>query len=360
MNKSHSNMPPCVVGDPSLAAEGQRKIDWVKKNMPVLNTLEQAFKNDKPFAGYRCCMSVHLEAKTAYLALVLAAGGAEVSVAGSNPLSTKDDVVAAIAKSGLQVYAQHGAGRADFEKHQLMALTIKPHIVIDDGGDLVHHLHEKAVDCAGDIIGACEETTAGLIRNRARASAGTLRFPVMAVNDAAMKYLFDNRFGTGESVLDSLMRTTNLLIAGKKVVIAGYGWCGKGIARCVAGMGGHVIVCEVDEVKCLEAVMDGFSVMPMMDAASIGDVFVTATGVCNILTEQHFLLMKDGVILANVGHFYREIDVEWLASSAKKQVEVRNNLQGYYMNNDRWINVVANGKISNISAADGHPAGNNG
>lgn len=349
-------MPANIVRNPSLAGEGNRKIEWVRRNMPVLRGLEERFRREQTFAGMRAAVSVHLEAKTAYLALVLAAGGAQVAVTGSNPLSTKDDVVAALAHRGLHVYALHGATREEFESHQLTALQVRPHFVIDDGGDLAHHLHEGARRYAEDMLGACEETTAGLLRNGARQDAGELRFPVIAVNDAKMKHLFDNRYGTGQSTMDALMRTTNLVITGTTVVVAGYGWCGRGIAARAAGMGAQVIVCEVDEIKALEAVMDGYRVMPMEAAAAEGDFFVTTTGVSDVITDAHFPLMKDGAILANAGHFYDEINLDSLRTTAEEVVEVRENLTGYRLPHGRWINVIADGKIVNISAADGHPA----
>lgn len=349
-------MPPSIVADPALAAEGDREIEWVRRNMPILRGLEERFTREKPFAGLRITVSVHLEAKTAYLSLVLAAGGAGVSVCGSNPLSTKDDVVAALAGRGLHLYARHGAEREEFETHQLTALTIAPHIVIDDGGDLVHHLHEGAAAYAGGVIGACEETTAGVLRNRAREEAGAQRFPVLAVNDAQMKHLFDNRYGTGQSTIDAIMRTTNLLVTGRVIVVAGYGWCGRGIAARASGMGARVIVCEVDEVKALEAVMDGHEVMPMSEAVSRGDFFITTTGVRDVITLDHMERMHDGAILANAGHFFDEIAVAALRDRAVETVEVRENLSGYRLPDGRWINVIVDGKIVNISAADGHPA----
>ncbi len=358
-------MPANILVDPGLAGEGNRKIEWVRRNMPILRGLEERFRAEQPFRGLRAAVSVHLEAKTAYLALVLAAGGAEVSVTGSNPLSTKDDVVAALAERGLHVYAVHGADQAEFHRHQQTALHIRPHIVIDDGGDLVHHLHEGATAHATDVIGACEETTAGVLRNNARAAAGKLTFPVIAVNDAYMKHLFDNRYGTGQSTMDAIMRTTNLLVTGTTVVVAGYGWCGRGIARSAAGLGARVIVCEVDEIKALEAVMDGYAVMPMADAASRGDYFITTTGVKDIITVNHMTKMKDGAVLANAGHFYDEIDLDDLAAVAIEKTAVRENLTSYRLSgrsgavagaSDKWINVIADGKIVNISAADGHPA----
>ena len=350
------SMPPNVVHDPTAAAEGGRKIEWVRRNMPILRALEERFAGEKVFEGIRATVSVHLEAKTAYLALVLAAGGAHVSVTGSNPLSTKDDVVAALVERGLHVYARHGATREEFEAHQIAALSIEPHVVIDDGGDLVHHLHEGAARYNGAVAGACEETTAGVLRNRAREKAGKLHFPVIAVNDALMKHMFDNRYGTGQSTMDAIMRTTNLVVTGKTVVVVGYGWCGRGIAERARGMGAHVVVCEVDDVKALEAVMDGYRVMPMASAARGGDFFVTCTGVRDVVTVEHIAEMKDGAILANAGHFYDEIALDALRAESVESVEVRENLQGYRLGDGRWINVIADGKIVNISAADGHPA----
>lgn len=350
------DMPDNIIRDAALAAEGNRKIEWVRRNMPILRGLEDRFSREQPFAGLRAAVSVHLEAKTAYLALVLAAGGAQVSVTGSNPLSTKDDVVAALADRGLHVYAWRGATREEFEHHQLTALQVTPHVVIDDGGDLVHHLHEGAAQYAGSCLGGCEETTAGVLRNRARAEAGQLKFPVIAVNDALMKHMFDNRYGTGQSTMDAIMRTTNLVVTGQTIVVAGYGWCGRGIAERAAGMGSQVIVCEVDEVKALEAVMDGYRVMPMAEAARLGDFFVTTTGVKDVITPEHFAAMKDGAILANAGHFYDEIALDALRAQSAETVEVRENLQGYRQSDGRWINIIADGKIVNISAADGHPA----
>lgn len=349
-------MPANIVRDPGLASEGNRKIEWVRRNMSVLRGLEDRFTKEQPFAGLRTAVSVHLEAKTAYLALVLAAGGAQVAVTGSNPRSTKDDVVAALAARGLHVYAWHAATRQEFETHQLTALQVTPHFVIDDGGDLVHHLHERARQYTGDMIGACEETTAGVLRNSARADAEGLLFPVIAVNDAKMKHLFDNRYGTGQSTIDAIMRTTNLVLTGATIVVAGYGWCGRGIAARAAGMGAHVIVSEVDEIKALEAAMDGYRVMPMVDAAKAGDFFITTTGVKDIITREHAAVMKDGAILANAGHFYDEINLDSLRSLAEEVLEVRENLTGYRLPDGRWINVIADGKIVNISAADGHPA----
>jgi adenosylhomocysteinase len=350
------DMPESAVAHPDLADEGDRSIEWVRRNMPILRGLEERFGTERPFEGLRIAVSVHLEAKTAYLALVLAAGGATVSVCGSNPLSTKDAVVAALARRGLYVYARHGADGDEFRSHQLTALRITPHIVIDDGGDLVHHLHEDASTYADGIIGACEETTAGVIRNRARERAGRLSFPVVAVNDARMKHLFDNRYGTGQSTIDALLRTTNLLVAGRVLVVAGYGWCGRGVAARAAGMGARVIVCEVDEYAALEAVMDGYEVLPMDEAAKVGAIFVTTTGVRDVITFDHIRSMGDGALLANAGHFYDEIAVDALRAEAAERVAAKPNLTSYRLDDGRWINVIADGKIVNIAAADGHPA----
>ncbi|HDQ14366.1 MAG TPA: adenosylhomocysteinase, partial [Sediminispirochaeta sp.] len=345
-----------IIRDASLAPEGRRKINWVRMHMPVLRRIEEDFRRQQYFKGLRVAVSVHLEAKTAYLAEVMAAGGAEVAVTGSNPKSTKDDVVAALSDAGLHVYAWYNANREEFRQHQLAALDIRPHIVIDDGGDLVHHLHGEKSDYLPEVLGACEETTAGVLRNQARQKAGELRFPVLAVNNAYCKYLFDNRYGTGQSTMDALMRSTNKAITGATVVVSGYGWCGKGIALRAAGMGARVVVTEVDEIKALEAAHEGFWVMPMAEAARIGDFFVTTTGTKKVLTAEHFSVMKDGAVLANAGHFYEEIDTQALDSMAVEKKELRQDVTGYLLQNGRWINVVADGKIVNISAADGHPA----
>lgn len=350
------SMPVNILRDTALAAEGRRKIEWVRRNMGVLRSIEERFAAEQPFAGLRAAVSVHLEAKTAYLALVLKAGGAQVAVTGSNPLSTKDDVVAALSEAGVHVYAWHGATRDEFHAHQLTALQIEPHVVIDDGGDLVHHLHEQAAEYAGSVMGACEETTAGVLRNRARAAATGLRFPVLAVNDAQMKHLFDNRYGTGQSTWDAIMRTTNVVVTGTVAVVVGYGWCGRGIAARAAGLGARVIVCEVDPVKALEAVMDGYQVMPLAEAAPLGRFFITSTGVVDALSIEHLRAMPDGAIVANAGHFYDEIALDALQAEAQTVAEVRHNLTGYQLRSGTWVNVIAEGKIVNIAAADGHPA----
>ena len=349
-------MQESIIKDKTLAPAGKLKIDWVKHNMPVLSLLEEDFRRNRPFVGLRVSLSIHLEAKTAYLALVLAAGGAKVSVTGSNPLSTKDDVVAALAETGVSVYAIHGASEEAYKEYLDYTLSCRPHIVVDDGGDLVHHLHEERKEWSAEVLGACEETTAGVIRAKARERDGRLLFPVVAVNDADCKHLFDNRYGTGESALEGIMRATNLVVSGKTVVIAGYGWCGKGCAQRASWFGARVIVTEIDPVKALEAVMDGFMVLPMDQAAPLGDIFLTVTGCRDVLTQNHFKAMKDGVILANAGHFFEEIDLKGLAACCSESVIRRENVRGYRMTDGRWINVLGEGRLVNIVCGDGHPA----
>ena len=280
-----------------LAESGKQKIQWVRKNMPLLRSLEDEFSKTKPFDGVRVTVSVHLEAKTAYLSKVLAIGGAEVSVTGSNPLSTQDDVAAALAKDGLRVYAWYNATEEEYKEHLELALGYKPNIIIDDGGDLVNLLHTKKQDLLPHVMGGSEETTTGILRLKAMESEGVLKFPMVAVNNAYCKYLFDNRYGTGQSVWDGINRTTNLIVAGKDVVVVGYGWCGKGIAMRAKGLGASVIVCEIDPIKAAEAVMDGFKVMTMDKASSIGDIFITVTGCSRVLHGEHYKKMKAGAIL---------------------------------------------------------------
>ena len=344
------------IRDIALAPSGHRKIQWVKENMPLLSGLEEEFKKTKPFEGIKISLSVHLEAKTAYLCLVLAAGGADMSVTGSNVLSTQDDVVAALADSGLKVFAYHGATPEEYERHIEMCLSNKPNIIIDDGADLVSFLHEKRPDLMEEVWGGCEETTTGVIRLKAMEKQGVLKFPMVAVNDADCKHLFDNRYGTGQSTWDSIMRNTNLIIASKTVVVVGYGWCSRGIAMRAASLGAQVIVTEIDPVKAIEARMDGFSVMTMAKAAPLGDIFVTATGCCKTITTEHMMTMKDGAILSNAGHFNCEIDMAALEDFAVEKKERRNNIMGYKLPNGKWVNVIGEGRLVNIAAADGHPA----
>jgi adenosylhomocysteinase len=345
-----------IVAQPELAAEGQRKIEWVRRNMPILRQLELEFAAERPFAGKRIAVCIHLEAKTAYLALVLRAGGASVAVTGSNPESTKDDVVAALAAEGLHVYARHGAPPDEMRRYMGLALEIAPHAVIDDGGDLVELLHESHRAFGKDMLGACEETTSGVLRARARAKAHELRFPVVLVNDARCKYLFDNVHGTGQSVWEGVMRSTNLVLAGKTVVIVGYGWCGKGCAMRAQGLGAHVVVCEIDPIKAADALMHGCRVLPLADACRLADVVLTVTGVRHTLRAEHFPLLKSNALLANAGHFWEEIDVAALERLAVERKALRANVEGFQLSDGRWLNLLGGGNIVNISCADGHPA----
>jgi adenosylhomocysteinase len=344
------------IRDIGLAPAGRQKIEWVKDNMPLLRGLEAEYGASKPFAGVRISLSVHLEAKTAYLCEVLAAAGADMSVTGSNVLSTQDDVAAALAATGMKVYAYRGATPAEYDRHIEMALAHKPNIIIDDGGDLVGMLHGKRRDLAAEAWGGCEETTTGIIRLKAMEREGVLQFPMVAVNDADCKHLFDNRYGTGQSVWDSIMHNTNLIVASKTAVVAGYGWCSRGIAMRAAALGASVIVTEINPVKAIEARMDGFSVMPMAEAAPLGDIFVTATGCVDTVTTEHMLAMKDGAILCNAGHFNVEIDVAGLETIALEKKESRQNIMGYRLPNGRRIHVIAEGRLVNIAASNGHPA----
>ena len=345
-----------IVSSPEMAADGQQKIDWVRRNMPILRQLETEFRQQQPFAGKRVLVCVHLEAKTAYLALVLAAGGATVAVTGSNPGSTKDDVVAALDMLGLHVYARHGATLDEMEGYMSMALDIRPHVVIDDGGDIVELLHGSRSELSAGVIGACEETTTGVLRARARAQVNELAFPVMLINDARCKYLFDNVHGTGQSVWDALMRTTNLVLAGKTIVIVGFGWCGRGCALRAAGLGAKVIVCEVDAVKAADAAMNGYQVMPLLEASRNADIVLTVTGVRSTLDHLHFSVMKDGVLIANAGHFRNEINVDALQALAVEQAPMRDGVHGYKTPSGAWLYLIGDGNIVNIACADGHPA----
>ncbi len=344
------------IRDINLAPSGRQKIEWVRHNMPLLNGLEEEFRKTRPFEGVKISLSVHLEAKTAYLCEVLAAGGAQMSVTGSNVLSTQDDVAAALAATGMKVYAIHGATPEQYDRHIEMALEHAPNIIIDDGGDLVNMLHTKRPDLMKDLWGGCEETTTGIIRLKAMEREGALKCPMVAVNDAKCKHLFDNRYGTGQSVWDSLLRNTNLIIAGKTVVVGGYGWCSKGIAMRAKALGARVIVTEIDPIPAIEAVMDGFEVMKMHEAAKRGDFFVSATGCNKVVTYEDMLEMKEGAILANAGHFNVEIDVAELEKRCLEKKETRKNIMGYKLGNGRWIHLIAEGRLVNIAAADGHPA----
>ncbi len=344
------------IKDINLAESGEKKIEWVKRNCDLLRTLEKEFSESKPFAGKKVTLSVHLEAKTAYLCLVLAAGGAEMYVTGSNPLSTQDDVAAALVKAGLEVHAWYGATPEEYETHIRHVLEAEPNIIIDDGGDLVTMVHKEMPQLIPNIIGGCEETTTGIIRLEAMNKAGELKFPMVRVNNAACKHFFDNRYGTGQSVFDGINRTTNLIVAGKIVVVAGYGWCGKGTAMRAKGLGARVIVTEIDPIKAIEAVMDGFDVMPMKEAAKVGDFFITVTGCDGVIDQEDFAVMKEGAILCNAGHFDCEIDMAWLKANAVEKKEQRKNIMGYKLPTGQWIFVLAEGRLVNLAAGDGHPA----
>lgn len=344
------------IRDALLWESGERKINWVKNNMPLLRGIEAEFAQTKPFAGLRIALSIHLEAKTAYLCRVMAAGGAEMYITGSNPLSTQDDIAAALVHGGLNVFAWHGATEEEYLAHTRRVIEIAPHFIIDDGGDLVSLIHSAYPHLLSNVIGGCEETTTGILRLKAMAKEGKLQFPMMLVNDADCKHLFDNRYGTGQSVWDGINRTTNLIVAGKNVVVAGYGWCGKGTAMRAKGLGANVIVTEIDPVKAIEAIMDGFDVMPMEKAAKIGDFFVTVTGCDKVITENSFVNMKDGAILCNAGHFDVEVDMACLRKIAVDSFVARNNIVGYTLANGNTLYVIAEGRLVNLAAGDGHPA----
>ena len=344
------------IRDLNLAESGEKKIQWVKRNMPLLRSIEEEFSKTKPLSGLKVALSIHLEAKTAYLCRVLASCGAEMYITGSNPLSTQDDVAAALVKSGLNVFAWHNCTSDEYHDHLSEVIKIGPNIIVDDGGDLVNMIHNEYPELLGNVLGGCEETTTGITRLIAMDRDGGLKFPMILVNNARCKYLFDNRYGTGQSVWDGINRTTNLIVAGKTVVVAGYGWCGKGVAMRAKGLGAKVIVTEIDPIKALEAKMDGFLVMKMIDAAPLGDFFVTVTGCKDVLTKKIFENMKDGAIMCNAGHFNVEINLPDLEKMAVDISEQRANIMGYTMPDGKVLNVLAEGRLVNLAAGDGHPA----
>lgn len=344
-----------IIKDITLAPLGRQKIEWAKAHMPVLNGMAQDVKKKQALKGLKFAVSVHLEAKTAYLAQVLAECGAEVYCTGSNPLSTQDDVAAALSESGVTVYATHACTPEEYHDHLCKTLCCKPDVMIDDGGDMMTILHEEHPEWAEHLRGGCEETTTGVIRIRNRAKAGKLNFPMFGINDADCKHLFDNRYGTGQSVWDGIVRTTNLCVAGSTVVVAGYGWCGKGVAMRAKGLGAKVIVTEVNSVKAIEAVMDGFQVMPMAEAAKWGDIFITVTGCAGVVTVEHMLSMKEGAILCNAGHFDVEVDVAGLRKAAKETFAVRKNIEGFTLENGRHVYLLGEGRLVNLACGDGHP-----
>lgn len=344
------------IRDIALAPSGETKIAWVRRNMPVLRGIEADFAREKPFAGMKIALSVHLEAKTAYLCRVLAAGGAEMYVTGSNPLSTQDDVAAALAAGGMEVHAVYGSSVDEYFGHIKNVLSHGPNIIIDDGGDLLEAMRTDFPELCRDVIGGCEETTSGIHRIRKLAKAGQLPFTMVEVNDADCKHLFDNRYGTGQSVWDAIMRTTNLIVAGKVVVVSGYGWCGKGVALRAKGLGAKVVVTETDPIRAIEAVMDGYEVMPMRDAARIGEIFCSVTGCKDVMGAEHFALMRDGAILSNAGHFNVEIDMEALEKMAVRKYTARHNITAYVMPDGRELFVLGEGRLVNLACGDGHPA----
>jgi adenosylhomocysteinase len=346
------------VKDLTLAAEGKKRIEWADKDMPVLAMVRRRFAKEKPLKGYRMAACLHVTTETANLARTLQAGGAELALCASNPLSTQDDNAASLVKDyGISVYAIKGEDRETYYRHMNTALDIKPNITMDDGADLVSLLHSSRKELARGVVASMEETTTGVIRLRAMEKDGILKFPVVAVNDAQCKHFFDNRYGTGQSTIDGVIRATDHLVAGKKVVVCGYGWCGKGVASRVRGLGANTIVTEIDPIRAIEATMDGFWVMPMSEAAKVGDVFITVTGNIAVIRMEHFKLMKDNAVVCNSGHFNVELDLEALEKGARKvRRGVREFVDEYTLNNGRRILVLGEGRLINLAAAHGHPA----
>jgi adenosylhomocysteinase len=351
-----NNVLKSIVTDMSLAPEGHLKIDWVNAHMPVLNRIREQFEKEQPFKGLKVTISLHLEAKTAYLAKVVKAGGAEVTITGSNPLSTQDDVCAALVEDGITVYAKYNPSPLEYKELLIKALETKPDLIIDDGGDLVSILHSERRDLLSQVRGGAEETTTGILRLKAMEKDDQLQFPMVAVNDAFCKYLFDNRYGTGQSVWDGINRTTNLVVAGKTVVVVGYGWCGKGVAMRAKGLGANVVVTEIDAIKAVEAYMDGFTVLPMIEAAKVGDFFVTVTGNRDVIRGEHYKVMKDGAILSNAGHFDVEVNKPELEALSVSKRTVRRNIEEYKLADGRKFYILAEGRLVNLAAGDGHPA----
>ena len=346
------------IANAALAAEGKKRIEWAERNMPVLAQIRERFEKTKPFTGVRIAACMHVTTETANLMRVLKAGGAEIALCASNPLSTQDDTAAALVHEyGISVFARNAVDRDGYYAHINAALDIEPHQVFDDGCDLVNTLHTTRKELLPNISGGCEETTTGVIRLTQMAKDGALTFPMIAVNDTDTKHMFDNRYGTGQSTLDAVFRATNFLLAGRTLVVAGFGYCGKGVAERARGLGADVIVTEIDPTKALDAMMQGFRVMPMTEAAKIGDVFITVTGNRDVLREEHFVVMKDGAILANSGHFDIEIDVAWLEqNNVKKNAKMRHQTDEYVLKNGNRLLLLAEGRLVNLGAAEGHPA----
>ena len=357
MNPTTMTTPKHDIANASLAAEGKKRIEWAERNMPVLAQIRERFEKEQPFKGVRFAACMHVTTETANLMRTLKAGGAELALCASNPLSTQDDTAAALVyEYGISVFARNAVDREGYYSHINAALDIEPHQVFDDGCDLVNTLHTTRTELLPNITGGCEETTTGVIRLQQMAKDGALTFPMIAVNDTDTKHMFDNRYGTGQSTMDAIFRATNQLIAGKIFVVAGFGYCGKGVAERARGMGAEVVITEIDPTKALDALMQGYRVMPMAEAAKVGDVFITVTGNRTVIAAEHFQVMKDGAILANAGHFDIEIDVEWLEKNSQKNPKIRHQTDEYLLGNGRRVLLIAEGRLVNLGAAEGHPA----
>ena len=357
MNPTTMTTPKHDIANASLAAEGKKRIEWAERNMPVLAQIRERFEREQPFKGVRFAACMHVTTETANLMRTLKAGGAELALCASNPLSTQDDTAAALVyEYGISVFARNAVDRDGYYSHINAALDIAPHQVFDDGCDLVNTLHTTRTELLPNITGGCEETTTGVIRLQQMAKDGALTFPMIAVNDTDTKHMFDNRYGTGQSTIDAIFRATNQLIAGKVFVVSGFGYCGKGVAERARGMGAEVVITEIDPTKALDALMQGYRVMPMVEAAKVGDIFITVTGNRTVIAAEHFQLMKDGAILANAGHFDIEIDVAWLESNSEKNPKIRHQTDEYRLGNGRRILLIAEGRLVNLGAAEGHPA----
>ncbi len=345
------------IKEEALASRGKSRIEWASSMMPVVRGIGKRFSREKPLKGVRIAACLHVTSETANLMRMLKEGGADIRLCASNPLSTQDEVAACLVRDcGIEVFAIWGEDRKTYYQHIQSTLEINPHLTMDDGADLIFTIHSERSDLASRVVGGTEETTTGVIRLRSMADENVLRYPVIAVNDAATKHLFDNRYGTGQSTIDGILRATNILLAGSSFVVCGYGWCGRGIAMRARGMGAKVVVCEVDPLKALEATMDGYPVMPLSETLSQGDVFVTSTGDRWVIDRQHFELMKDGAILANAGHFNVEINLEGLEALATKKRKIRENIEEYTLEDGRRINLLGEGRLVNLAAAEGHPS----
>ena len=357
MNPTTMTTPKHDIANASLAAEGKKRIEWAERNMPVLAQIRERFEKEQPFKGVRFAACMHVTTETANLMRTLKAGGAELALCASNPLSTQDDTAAALVyEYGISVFARNAVDREGYYSHINAALDIEPHQVFDDGCDLVNTLHTTRTELLPNITGGCEETTTGVIRLQQMAKDGALTFPMIAVNDTDTKHMFDNRYGTGQSTMDAIFRATNQLIAGKIFVVAGFGYCGKGVAERARGMGAEVVITEIDPTKALDALMQGYRVMPMAEAAKVGDIFITVTGNRTVIAAEHFQVMKDGAILANAGHFDIEIDAEWLEKNSQKNPKIRHQTDEYLLGNGRRVLLIAEGRLVNLGAAEGHPA----